>query len=130
MKNTVRSILKNTAKNLEQIEKVLQSKLDKEEVVALIEEKQERDNKVVTNQQEKQIMAFVKKGMETKTKSLADIVKEQLLKGSVNKDDIRVIIDGKFEENEKLASDRQSRERNIAGCMLNGCPWRVHIVSG
>ena len=75
-------------------------------------------------------MAFVKKGMETKTKSLADIVKEQLLKDSVNKDDIRVIIDGKFEENEKLASDRQSRERNIAGCMLNGRPWRVHIVLG
>ena len=51
--------------------------------------------------------------METKTKSLADIVKEQLPKDSVNKDDIRVIIDGKIEENEKLASDRQSRERNI-----------------
>ena len=101
------------SKKLEQIEKVLQGKLDKEEVVALIEEKQERDNKVVTKQQEKQIMDFVKKGMETKTKSLADIVKEQLPKDSVNKDDIRVIIDGKFEENEKLASDRQSTERNI-----------------
>ena len=34
-------------------------------------------------------MDFVKKGMETKTKSLADIVKEQLPKDSVNKDDIR-----------------------------------------
>ena len=87
----------------------LQGKLDKEEVVALIEEKQERDNIVVTKQQEKQIMDFVKKGIYIK----ADIVKEQLPKDSVNKDDIRVIIDGKFEENEKLASDRQSRERNI-----------------
>ena len=46
-------------KKLEQIEKVLQSKLDKEEVVALIEEKQELDNKVVTKQQKKQIMDFV-----------------------------------------------------------------------
>ena len=100
--------MKNTAKSWSKLEK-----LDKEEVVALIEEKQERENKVVTKQQEKQIMDFVKKGMETKTKSLADIVKEQLPKDSVNKDDIRVIIDGKFEENEKLASDRQSRERNI-----------------
>ena len=116
MKNAVRSILKNTGKSWSKfIENVLHSKLDKEEVVSLIEEKQERDNKVVTKQQQKQIMDFVIKEMETKTKSFADIVKEQLLKvkDSVNKDDIRVIIDGKFEENEKLASDRQSKERNI-----------------
>ena len=38
---------------------------------------------------------------------------EQLDKDSVNRDDVRVLIDGKFEENEKLASDRQSREKNV-----------------
>ena len=107
------------SKKLEQIEKVLQSKLNKEEVVALIEEKQELDNKVVTKQQKKQIMDFVNSLVSTGDTGPqppllpSDIVKEQLPKDSVNKDDIRVIIDGEFEENEKLASDRQSRERNI-----------------
>ena len=83
--------------------------MGREEVVTLIEEKQEREKKVVTKQQEKQLMELVKKGMDTK--SVADIVMEQLDKDSVNRDDVRVLIDGKFDENEKLASDRQSREK-------------------
>ena len=99
------------SRKLEQIEKVLQSKLGREEVVTLIEEKQEREKKVVTKQQEKQLIESVKKGMDTK--SIADIVIEQLDKDSVNRDDVRVLIDRKFEENEKLASDRQSREKNV-----------------
>ena len=103
-------------KRLESIEKKLEKKVEIQDVVALINEKSEKDkakhekDKIVTEQlKEKQIIDLVK---QVETKSV-DIVKKHLQESSISEQNVNKLVDEKIEEIDKQITDRQSRERNV-----------------
>ena len=104
-------------KRLESIEKKLEKKVEIQDVVALINEKSEKDkakhekDKIVTEQlKEKQIIDLVK---QVETKSVTDIVKKHLQESSISERNVNKLVDEKIEEIDKQITDRQSRERNV-----------------
>ena len=104
-------------KRLESIEKKLEKKVEIQDVVALINEKSEKDkakhkkDKIVTEQlKEKQIIDLVK---QVETKSVTDIVKKHLQESSISEQNVNKLVDEKIKEIDKQITDRQSRERNV-----------------
>ena len=85
--------------------------LGKGEIVQLIEEKlKDKSGHEEIQTSHTDLIELVNKQVEKK--SIAEIVKQQL-SNTVTEQDMRKLIEDKFEESEKDASERQNRERNI-----------------
>ena len=106
----MREHFKKYSKRLDEIEKKLEGKVEIGDVVALINEKSEKDKanhdkKIVEDQlKEKQIIDLVK---QVETKSVADIVRKQLQESNISEQNVNKLVD------DKHITDRQSRERNV-----------------
>ena len=105
------------SKRLDEIERKLEGKVELGDVVALINEKSEKDKanhdkeKIVEDQlKEKQIIDLVK---QVETKSVADIVRKQLQESNISEQNVNKLVDNKIDEIDKHITDRQSRERNV-----------------
>ena len=108
---------KKYSKRLDEIERKLEGKVELGDVVALINEKSEKDKanhdkeKIVEDQlKEKQIIDLVK---QVETKSVADIVRKQLQESNISEQNVNKLVDNKIDEIDKHITDRQSRERNV-----------------
>ena len=95
-------------KRLVEIEEKLERKLEKNDVITIIDEKLKDKTITETKCNEKKIIELVKEQVDSK--SFAEIVKQV---DSVNEQKVLQLVDDKFEENEKEVSDRQNREKNV-----------------
>ena len=110
-------VMDEIASCITEIERKLENKVDLVDVVALINEKSEKDKanqdkeKIVEDQlKEKQIIDLVK---QVETKSVADIVRKQLQDSNISEQNVSKLVNDKIDEIDKHITDKQSREKNV-----------------
>ena len=110
-------VMDEIASCITEIERKLENKVDLGDVVALINEKSEKDKanqdkeKIVEDQlKEKQIIYLVK---QVETKSVADIVRKQLQDSNISEQNVSKLVDDKIDEIDKHITGRQSLEKNV-----------------
>ena len=91
---------KKYSKRLDEIERKLEDKVEFGDVVALINEKSEKDKEKIVEDQlkEKQIIDLVK---QVQTKSVPDIVRKRLQESNISEQNVNKLVDHKIDEIDK-----------------------------